>query len=127
MTLQTTTGQINHTELISADADATCRFLADLFGLELTDMGGEAGPYFTFATSETAGGAVRPVAEGEPGPGVCPYFTVPDLEAALPAATHAGAKVLVPRQPVPERGWFAWLAIPGGCTIALWQDDPNAS
>ena len=41
-------------------------------------------------------------------------------------AEGLGAKILMPKRPVPEMGWFAQLTDPEGNIFAIWQTDPKA-
>lgn len=124
-TTQTRRGDINHIEFVSNDVNATTTFMNTLFGYEFQDMGNEAGPYHTFG-KDGRGGAVRPVMENEPGPGTTAYVGVDNLDEAITKAEENGATLMVPKQPVPTMGWFAWIQAPGGVVLALWQDDANA-
>jgi len=42
-------------------------------------------------------------------------------------AERLGAKVVMPKQPVPAMGWFAQLTDPEGNVFAIWQTDPKAA
>lgn len=72
--------------------------------------------------SEPSGGLFRRPAQA---PGVCAnvYFQTTDLDATLTKATQQGAKVLVPKTPIPNVGHFAMIADPEGIPIGLMQ--PN--
>ena len=48
-------------------------------------------------------------------------------ELPLKKAVELGAKVTVPKMPVPAMGWFAVLMDPQNNPIGLWQDDTNAA
>jgi predicted enzyme related to lactoylglutathione lyase len=45
----------------------------------------------------------------------------------LAKAEKLGAKVIMPRSPVPGMGWFAFCQDTEGNVFGLWQDDSAAS
>ncbi len=121
-------GAIAHTELGTSDPEATTDFLRTVFGLQFETTPGPGGaPYHMAYTEGQPSCGVRPVMPQEPGPSQTPYFNVEDLDATIQAATDAGAQVFLPKTAVPGQGWMAWIGIPGGNTIAAWQQDDGAA
>lgn len=55
------------------------------------------------------------------------YVKVDSVDHAIGKALNLGAKVLVPKKPVPGTGWFSVLLDPQGNRIGLWEEDRNAS
>ena len=47
-------------------------------------------------------------------------------EKFVQRAEKLGAKLMMPRRPVPGMGWFAQLSDTEGNVFALWQTDPKA-
>jgi predicted enzyme related to lactoylglutathione lyase len=54
------------------------------------------------------------------------YINVEDVEEFAHKAEQLGAKVMMPKSPVPGMGWFAQLTDPEGNVFAIWQTDANA-
>jgi predicted enzyme related to lactoylglutathione lyase len=50
-----------------------------------------------------------------------------DVDEFVRKAERLGAKVMMPKQPVPSMGWFAQLSDPEGNVFAIWQPDPSAA
>ena len=62
-------------------------------------------------------------------PGQTPvnYISVENVDEFARKAERLGAKVVVPKMPVPGMGWFAQLTDTEGNIIAIWQHDPAAA
>src|ERR671910_2457464 len=87
-------GGITHTELSSADAEATRRWCADVLGWTFQPpLKAPGGDYHLFAYSEVGGGGIRPTAPGEQ-PGSTPTVHVENTEDAYDAALAAGAEAV---------------------------------
>jgi len=69
------------------------------------------------------GGLMRRMA---PGQTPVNYISVPKVDDFVRKAERLGAKVLMPKQPVPAMGWFAQLSDPEGNVFAIWETDSNA-
>jgi predicted enzyme related to lactoylglutathione lyase len=61
-----------------------------------------------------------------PGQAVVNYISVDDVEESAHKAEQLGAKVMMPKSPVPGMGWFAQLTDPEGNIFAIWQTDSSA-
>lgn len=117
-------GFIAHTEFVSADPDATKRWLQDGIGLDFMpsmDMGA-AGPYHMWNAGERTGGGIRGPAAGET-PGAIPYIEVKSITAGFTKALKAGAtEVMAPQQIGGGHGWMAIVKAPGGPLVGLWSN-----
>jgi predicted enzyme related to lactoylglutathione lyase len=115
-------GAIVHVELSSNDPAATRKFLTGVFGWKFKKE--ESMPemeYWTFdAGSGPGGGIMKPMA-GMP-PGTLNYVLVDSVDAAVKKITAHGGKVLMPKQEIPNVGWFAVYEVPGGIVQAIYQD-----
>lgn len=121
-------GAIAHTELGSNDPTATTTFLNTVFGMNFENNPMPMGDYFMSWVEGRPSCAVRGVmSDNEPGPSNTPYVSVEDIDATIAKATQNGATIMLPKTAVPTQGWMAWMTIPGGNTIAVWQMDPNAA
>jgi hypothetical protein len=54
------------------------------------------------------------------------YVKVEAIEESLKKAEGLGAKIVVPKKPVPGAGWFAVLLDPQGNRLGLWEENPAA-
>ena len=89
-----------HTEIRSADPDATRRFFADLFGWKVASEG--AFPGYTFIDTGTEGSpyvAISPRQSDEDE--VLFFVAVEDVAATLDKAERLGGKIVQPTQQVP--------------------------
>ena len=122
-------GNVVHTELVSNDTAATRTWMANVFGTQFMDMTNPGGEYFTFGNpSLGVGGAVRPVLpETESVPYAVPYFSVGNIDESIVSATENGGTIMVPKTAVPGYGYFSWINVPGGLTLAIWQNDATAA
>lgn len=112
-------GHITHTELTSADPDATREWCAVVFSWSFQPrFASPDGDYHLFAYSEQGGGGIRRTAEGEP-PGSTPTVHVDDTDAAYDAAVRAGAESLTEPYDVMPGVRIAVVRAPGGVVIGL--------
>ena len=127
-----------HFEIPADDPERAAKFYRELFGWDIEHLGPAGGGGIEYWLIKTV-----PVdAEGkptEPGvngglmrrmmPGQTPvnYINVEDVDQFARKAERLGAKLVVPRTPVPGMGWFAQLADTEGSIFALWQHDPAAA
>jgi uncharacterized protein len=113
-------GHITHTELASADPDATKAWCAKVLGWTFQPSfpmpGG--GAYHLFAYSEQGGGGIRPNNPPEV-PGSIPYAHVADVQAAFDAALREGAEEMLPPMRVMEGVTVAIVRAPGGVAIGF--------
>nr|AUN36778.1 hypothetical protein [uncultured bacterium] len=61
-------------------------------------------------------------------PGQAPvnYLAVEQVDEFVRRAEQLGAKLIVPKRPVPGMGWFAQLTDTEGNVFAIWENDPHA-
>jgi predicted enzyme related to lactoylglutathione lyase len=109
-------------DLMSSDATAATAFYTALFGWTALAPAEEFGGYVTFASS---GHRVAGMVPSQPGMGTADvwstYIGVQDVQAAVAAATDAGATVLSPPMNVADLGGMAVLLDPAGAAVGLWQ------
>jgi predicted enzyme related to lactoylglutathione lyase len=112
-------GSITHTELSSADPEATREWCAKVLGWTFQPpFPSPAGDYHLFAYSESGGGGIRQTAPGEP-PGSTPTVHVEDTQAAYDAALAAGAESVNPPETVMQGVRIAMVRAPGGVLIGF--------
>lgn len=114
-------GFVSHTELASADPDATVAWAKKALGWKFgKSVPLPEGPYHMWAYGNEGGGGVRGLAPSEQ-PGAIPYCEVPRMQAAWDKALAAGARALMPPAQVPGgTGWIAVVTAPGGVPIGYW-------
>lgn len=129
-----------HFEIPADDPERAARFYRELFGWDInrwaggTD-GGEGMEYWLVRTvpSDASGQPTRPGVNGglmrRVAPGQTPvnYIGVASVDEFVRRAERLGAKVCVPKTPVPRMGWFAQLTDTEGNVFALWQSDASAA
>jgi uncharacterized protein len=112
-------GAITHSELVSADPDATRDWCAQVIGWHfMPSFPTPDGEYHMFAYSDQGGGGIRRVSEGE-SPGSVPYVNVADVQAAYDRALDAGAREMLPPTKVMEGVAIAVVRAPGGVAIGF--------
>jgi uncharacterized protein len=131
---------IVHFEIPADQPERAAKFYRELFGWEITRWEGsgnerEGFEYWMVSTVPTddKGMPTRPGVNGglmrRMAPGQTPvnYIAVDDVDDFVRKGERLGAKVMMPKQPVPGMGWFAQLTDPEGNVFAIWQTDPSAA
>lgn len=113
--------RIQYLEIVTPDVDALCTQYAKAHGLTFSDPIAEFGNARTTKLSDGGQLGIRaPLRETET-PVVRPYMLVDDIEAAVAAASDAGAEVAMPPMEIPGgQGTFA-IVIHGGIDCGFWQ------
>lgn len=112
-------GWITHTDLASAEPDATRDWCAAVLGWSFQPpFPSPTGDYHLFAYSESGGGGIRRTTPNEQ-PGATPTVHVPDTEAAYDAALAAGAEPVRPPTKIMEGVCTALVRAPGGVLIGF--------
>jgi predicted enzyme related to lactoylglutathione lyase len=122
-----------HFEIPADQPERAVKFYKELFGWKFEHM---AGPmdYWMVQTvaSDAEGHPTRPGVNGgimrrmTPGQTPVNYIGVASVDEFVRKAEELGAKVVVPKMPVPEMGWFAHLADTEGNVFAIWEPDLHA-
>jgi len=113
--------QIVHIELAAANLEAAGKFYSDLFGWKVERV--PALNYATFESPEGLGGGFAKIDGQMYKTGtVVAYIHTSNLEDKLNRITAAGGKVVLPRQEIPQMGWFALFTDPSGTTVGLFTD-----
>lgn len=116
-------GSVGHMELHSSDPERTKAFYAKVFGWKFTDV--PAMGYAMIEAPSPPNGGLRPTEKGEH-PGIWSYIHVESVDKAIRSIEGAGGKILVPRQKIPNFGWFSVFEAPGGVVQAIWQAAPES-
>lgn len=123
-----------HFEIPADQPERAAEFYRELFGWKIEHMGGPMEYWMVNTVPTDAEG--RPTEPGVNGglmrrmaPGQTPvnYISVENVDQFSRKAESLGAKVVVPKMPVPGMGWFAQLTDTEGNIFAIWQHDPAAA
>lgn len=107
---------IAHWELMVGDVPRAKAFYAHVLGWTYSP---EEGEYTMIDTGRPPLGGMMAQPPGAPA-ALNVYFEVADLDRTLHDAVEAGAKVIVPKRPIPP-GWFAMFVDPDGIPIGIMQ------
>lgn len=112
-------GWVTHTELASADPDATKAWCQAVLGWKfMPSFPTPDGNYHLFAYSEMGGGGIRRNNPPEI-PGSIPYIHVQDAQAAFDKALAEGAEEMLSPMRVMEGVTVAIVRAPGGVPIGF--------
>jgi predicted enzyme related to lactoylglutathione lyase len=112
-------GWVTHTELASADPDATKAWCAKVLGWKFQpSFPTPNGEYHLFTYSDYGGGGIRRNNPPEV-PGSIPYIHVEDAQAAFDKALREGAEEMFPPSRVMEGVTIAIVRAPGGVPIGF--------
>jgi hypothetical protein len=129
-----------HFEIPADDPGRAAKFYQELFGWEISRWESAGGPaegleYWMVKTvpTDAQGQPTRPGVNGGlmrrmmPGQPPVNYIGVASVDEAVRRAERLGAKLVMPRTPVPGMGWFAQLRDTEGNIFAIWQTDMAAA
>lgn len=112
-------GSITHTDLASADPEATKAWAADVLGWAFQPtFPTPDGDYHLFAYSGSGGGGIRATTGGEV-PGSTPTVHVRDTQDAYDRALAAGADGIRPPEVIMPGVCIALVRAPGGVHIGF--------
>jgi len=110
---------IVHIELSADDRTSAAKFYEDVFGWKTTDM--PEMNYTLFEYEEGRGGGFNPVSDENPAGTVIIYIQADDIESTLVKIEAQGGKVVLPKNEIPNTGWFALFKDPTGNLMALYK------
>jgi predicted enzyme related to lactoylglutathione lyase len=124
-------GRVVHFEIPYDDGDRARKFYAEAFDWQLQEM---PGMEYTLVMSGPSGdqGPTEPgyinggmlAREESAATGPVLVVDVPDIEAVLERVGALGGSTVVPKQPVGEMGFTAYVKDPEGNVIGLWETAP---
>jgi len=124
-------GRVVHFEIPYDDGDRARKFYAEAFDWQLQEM---PGMEYTLVLSGPSGdqGPTEPgyinggmlAREESAATGPVLVVDVPDIEAALERVGALGGSTVVPKQPVGEMGFTAYVKDPEGNVVGLWETAP---
>ncbi len=112
-----------HFEIPASDPAKIASFYEQLFSWKFTKMEGPMDYWLIShkdaeSPDDTMGGLFK---RNTPQEQYMNYILVNSVDESVSKATNLGAKVITPKQEIPNVGWFAILADPDGNTFALYQ------
>ena len=116
---------VHYLEIVTPEVDAVCDTYARVHGVAFGDGDAALGGA---RTAELAGGGmigVRPPLRDDEEPVVRPYMLVPDLKAAVDAASESGADVAISSMKLGEHGTCA-IVLHGGIDVGYWEVEQAA-
>lgn len=127
-----------HFEIPADQPERAAKFYRELFGWEIKGLGpaGSGGIEYWMVKTVPTNAEGMPTRAGVNGglmrrmmPGQTPvnYIAVEKVDEFARKAERLGAKVVLPKRPVPGMGWFAQLTDTEGNIFAIWQHDPAAA
>jgi predicted enzyme related to lactoylglutathione lyase len=126
--------RVIHFEIHASNLDRMQKFYTDVFGWQITDLGGLMGGYRMVNTGENAPGATYPginggitprrgptPAEGQPVNAYVCTIGVDDIDAYTDKVKLSGGAPAVEKIQVPGVGWLAYMKDPEGNIFGLLQ------
>jgi predicted enzyme related to lactoylglutathione lyase len=126
-------GRVVHFEIPYDDGQRARRFYGETFGWQLQEMPGMeytlviSGPSGDSGPSEPGfinGGMLARGESAASGPVI--VIDVDSIDATLSTIERSGGSVVVPKQPVGEMGFTAYVQDSEGNVIGLWETAPGA-
>lgn len=112
------THRLTYLELPASNLEQSARFYADIIGWKL-DVRSPGDIRFSDEAAQVIGRFVRGRAATSQ-PGILPYFSVDDVQAAISRLATSGGEVETPRYREGDL-WVARLRDPSGNVIGIWQ------
>jgi len=115
-----------HFEIHATDPSQAIAFYERAFGWKFTKLDNPMWEYWLIETGTGAGinGGLLRSRDGKPR--TVNTIDVADLDAAAKEVEAAGGTIVVPRMAIPNVGYLAFLADPGGNLLGMMQADPSA-
>jgi predicted enzyme related to lactoylglutathione lyase len=126
--------RVIHFEIHAENPERAVDFYKKVFGWSFQKWGGPM-DYYLVTTGEAGqpginGGLMRrqgpPPADGQPVNAYVCTIDVPNIDEFSSKALAAGARVALPKMPVPGIGWLAYFKDTEGNIFGMIQNDPNA-
>jgi predicted enzyme related to lactoylglutathione lyase len=109
-----------HIELTTEDTERATSFYKKVFKWKLKPMKGM--PYTMIDTgAKDVGGGIQPKPMAEAPTAWLAYVRVDDVKKTVAAAEAAGARVVVPYQPIPGMGALGIFIDPTGAALGVWE------
>ncbi len=110
---------VGHIELPTTDFKMTQKFFGKLFGWKFEEV--PDWDYMLFYAPEKPHGGFYKVKKMAKKHTVLIYIEVDSIDVKLKEIKKLKGKVVVPKSPIAQMGWWAKFETPDGCHIALWE------
>lgn len=125
-------GGVVHFEIPADDQERAKNFYSEAFGWRINPMPDmNYNSVTTTPTDEASGrpnepGAINGGLMGREGELTSPVITVdvPDIDAALKTVEQLGGSVVIPRNAIPDMGFYAYFKDTEGNILGLWENLP---
>jgi predicted enzyme related to lactoylglutathione lyase len=107
---------IAYFEIPADDTQRAKRFYSQLFGWKIEDLQGS--DYLGVDTYGLGGGMLK---RRHPELQITNYIGVPSVDEYLARAEKLGGKILLPKEAIPGRGYFAIIKDTENNAIGLWE------
>jgi predicted enzyme related to lactoylglutathione lyase len=120
---------IVHIEIPATNTSEAGKFYGDVFGWNI-----QTDPNFNYVMFSTEGGPgggfVQPTPASAHNPeykidSLLVYIATDDIDATLASIEAHGGKTVLPKQEIPQVGWFAVFRDPSGNHVALYTNMPR--
>jgi len=103
------------------------KFYTDVFGWKIVKMDGPMDYWLVTSGPESQPGINGALTHrSQLNSGTVNTLSVESIDKSMADVTNAGGKILTPKSPIPNVGWFAYCADTEGNTFGIIQMDPNA-
>ncbi len=110
---------IGHVEIPTTDFKKTKNFFGKLFGWKFEEV--PQWKYMLFYAPEKPHGGFYLVNKMPKKHTVVVYIEVESIDIKLREIKKAKGKVVIPKSPISDMGWWAKFETPDGCQLALWE------
>jgi hypothetical protein len=116
-----------HMELATDDVKAAQKFYKKVFDWKITELGADMGNYTLINTGSrlVGGGMGGKMSPSQPTAWTV-YAEVASVKTSLGKAVKAGAKVVMPYQPIGEMGAIGIFVDPTGASFGVWEKGKKA-
>ena len=117
-----------HMELSTDDVAAAKKFYKKVFDWKLNQLGPDMGNYTLIDTgSKTVGGGMTAKMMPNQPTAWMVYAEVDSVKKTMAKAEKAGAKIVVPFQPIPDMGAIGVFIDPTGAGFGVWEKAKKAT
>lgn len=116
-----------HFEIPASNPETLMQFFTTCFGWQFHKWDGPM-PYWLITTGDKAKRGIDGglLSRQDPAQPIVNTIEVADLDQTLATVAANGGQTVVPRMPIPEVGWLAYIKDPEGNMHGLLQPDTNA-
>jgi len=116
---------ICHFEIAADDIQRAKNFYSEMFGWEIEDY--QDMEYWLIRTTKDNSGIGGGIYKRtEPQQSILNYIDVPSVEEFSAKVEKLGGKIVMPKAPVPEMGWFVICLDTENNPFGLWESDKEA-